>query len=80
MWVMRKVYLGRFTELAGRLKAVRLKQGRSLRDVARDMGVNASMVRAWELGMNVPSGAYFIAWAQALGFYVDITDAEEEKA
>lgn len=67
-----------FVDLAARLKAARIAQKKTMRAVAKDVEVNASTVRTWELGMNIPNGAHFIAWVQALGFYLDITDAEEE--
>lgn len=77
---MRKDTRETFLDLTGRLKAVRLSQGRSLKAVADDIGVYGTMVARWEDGRSLPSGAYFIAWVESLGFFVDITDgAEEEK-
>jgi transcriptional regulator with XRE-family HTH domain len=73
-----KELLGRaeFTELAARLRGVRVSQRRSLNAVASEFGATPQMLRSWELGRVLPNAVYFIAWVRALGFYVDITDAE----
>lgn len=59
------------SNLGGRLRHVRLASGRSLREVARQLGVSASFVSQIENGKSQPSVATLYSLAQLLDVSVD---------
>lgn len=67
-----------FAEFARLLKAYRRKKRWTQADVEEDMGVARGSLRRWERGAHVPSAVHFIAWVNALGLSVGVTDAESE--
>jgi transcriptional regulator with XRE-family HTH domain len=57
--------------LGARLRDVRLRSGRSLREVARQLGVSPSFVSQMENGKSQPSVATLYAMSQLLGVSID---------
>jgi transcriptional regulator with XRE-family HTH domain len=62
--------------LAASFRACRLRQGLSMAVVAERMGANSGMIGKWESGNVYPNAVYFIAWAKALGLWVEVVDDE----
>lgn len=50
----------------GQARAMRLSARLSLRDLARDVGVNATTILRWEAGTSRPSGAAALRYLGAL--------------
>jgi transcriptional regulator with XRE-family HTH domain len=61
-----------------RLKRVRERSGRSLREVARELGVSASFLSQMERGKSQPSVATLYSLAQLLNVSIDELFAEED--
>jgi transcriptional regulator with XRE-family HTH domain len=61
-----------------RLKRVRERTGRSLREVARELGVSASFLSQMERGKSQPSVATLYSLAQLLNVSIDELFAEED--
>ena len=61
-----------------RLKRVRERSGRSLREVARELGVSASFLSQMERGKSQPSVATLYSLSQLLGVSIDELFAEED--
>lgn len=40
------------------------------------VGVSDKIIRKWEAGEHVPSVLHFAAWAEALGWRIEVTDGE----
>ncbi|MEV6848104.1 helix-turn-helix domain-containing protein [Actinoplanes sp. NPDC051411] len=66
--------------LGSRLKRVRERSGRSLREVARELGVSASFLSQMERGKSQPSVATLYSLSQLLNVSIDELFAEEETA
>jgi transcriptional regulator with XRE-family HTH domain len=66
--------------LGSRLKRVRERSGRSLREVARELGVSASFLSQMERGKSHPSVATLYSLSQLLNVSIDELFAEEEIA
>jgi transcriptional regulator with XRE-family HTH domain len=64
--------------LGARLKRVRERSGRSLREVARELGVSASFLSQMERGKSSPSVATLYSLAQLLDVSIDELFAEED--
>jgi transcriptional regulator with XRE-family HTH domain len=65
--------------LGPRLKRVRERSGRSLRDVARELGVSASFLSQMERGKSQPSVATLYSLSQLLGVSIDELFAAEDE-
>jgi len=63
--------------LGSRLKRVRERSGRSLREVARELGVSASFLSQMERGKSQPSVATLYSLSQLLNVSIDELFAEE---
>jgi transcriptional regulator with XRE-family HTH domain len=63
--------------LGSRLKRVRERTGRSLREVARELGVSASFLSQMERGKSQPSVATLYSLSQLLNVSIDELFAEE---
>jgi transcriptional regulator with XRE-family HTH domain/quercetin dioxygenase-like cupin family protein len=63
--------------LGGRLRAERLQRGLSLRALARQVGVSASMVSQIEMGKSRPSVSTLYAMTTALGISLEDVFAED---
>jgi len=61
-----------------RLKRVRERSGKSLREVARELGVSASFLSQMERGKSQPSVATLYSLSQLLGVSIDELFAEED--
>ncbi len=66
--------------LGGRLKAVRLKSGMSLRELARQLSVSPSFISQMENGKSQPSVATLYSMAQLLDVSIDELFAQEPRA
>ena len=66
--------------LGGRLKAVRMKSGMSLRELARQLGVSPSFISQMENGKSQPSVATLYSMAQLLDVSIDELFAQEPRA
>jgi transcriptional regulator with XRE-family HTH domain len=64
--------------LGSRLKRVRERSGRSLREVARELGVSASFLSQMERGKSQPSVATLYSLSQLLNVSIDELFAEED--
>jgi transcriptional regulator with XRE-family HTH domain len=64
--------------LGFRLKRVRERSGRSLREVARELGVSASFLSQMERGKSQPSVATLYSLSQLLNVSIDELFAEED--
>jgi transcriptional regulator with XRE-family HTH domain len=64
--------------LGSRLKRVRERSGRSLREVARELGVSASFLSQMERGKSQPSVATLYSLSQLLRVSIDELFAEED--
>lgn len=64
--------------LGSRLKRVRERTGRSLREVARELGVSASFLSQMERGKSQPSVATLYSLSQLLNVSIDELFAEED--
>jgi transcriptional regulator with XRE-family HTH domain len=64
--------------LGGRLKRVRERSGRSLREVARQLGISASFLSQMERGKSQPSVATLYSLAQLLDVSIDELFAADE--
>lgn len=66
-------------EIITALAQVREDRGLSLRQLGAQAGAAASCVMNWERGERSPTLPRFIAWAEALGYSVQIRPAVSEE-
>lgn len=61
-----------------RLKTARKDQGVTQKQLGARIGVGKSLIRNWECGIHLPSVPSLMAWAEALGFDLQLVPTQPE--